>query len=223
MPSPSIHLHGFWRSSSSHRTRIALNLKGVAYTTAAVDLRSGAQRQPAYLALQPQGLVPALEAEGETLFQSPAILEWVEARFPDPPLLPAEPGPRALVRAMCALVGCDVHPLNNLRTLNRLRSQFAADEDQVRLWAAHWIEEGFAALETLVERHGDGFAFGSNPTLADCYLVPQAHSALRFQVDLGAYPRIAAAVAAANALPAFIQAAPERQPDAPEPARLPGG
>ncbi len=207
-------LHGYWRSTTSYRVRIALNLKGLRYDTETHDLRTGAQRDERYRHLNPQGLVPALETHSGVLTQSPAILEWLEEVYPQPPLLPGEPSARAMVRAMVALVACDIHPLNNLRVLETLRRDFAATPDQVNRWIAGWIADGFAALETLIERHGDGFAWGDAPTLADCNLVPQVYSAERFGVDLAPYPRLTGAAERARALPAFADAHPDRQPDA---------
>lgn len=207
-------LHGYWRSGTSYRTRIALNLKGVAYERAALDLRTGAQKSERFLALNPQGLVPALEMDdGLVLTQSPAILEWLEETFPEPPLLPSDAGGRAQVRAMAALIGCDIHPLNNLRVLKAVRAM-GADQAGVDAWAGQWIIYGFTALEALVTRHGDGWCFGSAPTLADCYLIPQLYSARRFNVELSAFPRLLEIEAQAEAHPAFIDAQPENQPDA---------
>ena len=207
-------LHGYWRSGTSYRTRIALNLKGLSYQQRGIDLRQGDQRSEAYLRLNPQGLVPALEVDGAVLTQSPAILEWLEETHPNPPLLPADPIARAQVRAMAALVGCDIHPLNNLRVGKALREEFGADQAAVDAWAVRWIEPGFAALEALVAQHGDGWCFGDAPTLADCYLIPQIYSARRFNVALDAFPRLLAIEAAAEAHPAFQAAHPDRQPDA---------
>jgi maleylpyruvate isomerase len=206
-------LHGYWRSGTSYRTRIALHLKDLAFDQVPVDLRAGEQRQEADLAHNPQGLVPTLEADGLRLTQSPAILEWLEERFPDPPLLPEKPEARAIVRAMAALVGCDIHPLNNLRVLQQLRG-LGVDETATSDWTSRWITEGFAALESLIAEHGGGYAFGDRPTLADCYLVPQAYSAERFIVDLSPFPRILDVVERAREHPAFIAAHPENQPDA---------
>ena len=207
-------LHGYWRSGTSYRTRIALNLKGVAYEQAAVDLRTGAQRSEAFLALNPQGLVPALKTDdGQVLTQSPAILEWLEEVHPDPPLLPKTAADRAIVRAMAATIACDIHPLNNLRVLKAVR-ELGAETEGPGGWAARWIGAGFAALETLIARHGAGFAFGERPTLADCHLVPQVYSAERFGVDLAPYPHLMAAVDTARGHPAFTAAHPDRQPDA---------
>jgi maleylpyruvate isomerase len=205
-------LHGYWRSGTAYRVRLALALKGVAYDQTTHDLRRGEQRAPGYRARAPQGLVPALEIDGTVLTQSPAILEWLEERYPDPPLLPADATDRAIVRGMAALIACDIHPINNMRVLGRLRADFAADDAAVNAWIAHWIADGFAALETMVQRHGAGFAFGDAPTLADCHLVPQLYSAERFNVDLAPYPAL---VAAGNRLRALApQAHPDAQPDA---------
>jgi maleylpyruvate isomerase len=209
-----LRLHGYWRSSAAYRVRIALNLKGLAYEQATHDLRLGEQRDPGYRALAPQGLVPALEADGRVFTQSLAILEWLDERFPEPPLLPADPDGRAVVRSMAALIACDIHPLNNLRVLQGLRAQFAADQAQVDRWTAGWITEGFTALEALVARHGGAFAYGDDPTLADCCLLPQVYSAERFKVDLAPFPRLGAVAARAGALDAFATAHPSRQPDA---------
>jgi len=207
-------LHGYWRSGAAYRVRIALNLKGVAYEQKGVDLRIGAQRDPAFLSRNPQGMVPALEADGLVLTQSPAILEWLEETRPEPPLLPSGLADRAAVRAMTALVVCDVHPLNNLRVLKALRETFDADQDAVDAWAGRWIGAGFDALERLVERHGGGFCFGATPTLADVALIPQMYSARRFNVDPARWPGLMQVEAAALALPAFAEAHPDRQPDA---------
>ncbi|WP_425229551.1 maleylacetoacetate isomerase [Sphingomonas sp.] len=203
-------LHGYWRSGTSYRTRIALNLKGLAYEQAGVDLRAGDQRSDAFRALNPQGLVPALETADGVLTQSPAILEWLEERYPEPPLLPVTPADRAVVRAMAAAVACDIHPLNNLRVLNAVR----ALGGEANAWAAQWITAGFAALEVMIARRGGGFAFGDRPTLADCHLVPQAYSAERFGVDPTPYPHLMAVVETACAHPAFADAHPDRQSDA---------
>ncbi|WP_278070181.1 maleylacetoacetate isomerase [Brevundimonas sanguinis] len=212
-------LHGYWRSGTSYRTRIALNLKKLEYRQAPLDLRTGAQKSDAYLRLNPQGLVPALETDdGLVLTQSPAILEWLEETHPEPPLLPSDAAGRAQVRAMAALIGCDIHPLNNLRVLKAVRGLtsdgMGADQTSVDAWAGQWIIDGFTALETLVVRHGDGWCFGGAPTLADCYLIPQLYSARRFHVDLAAFPRLLEIEARAEVHPAFIAALPENQPDA---------
>ncbi len=207
-------LHGYWRSGTSYRTRIALNLKRVAYDQRTYDLRAGAQNDDVYRTLNPQMLVPTLELDGALVTQSPAILEWLEECYPDPPLLPKGPDERVTVRAMAALIGCDIHPLNNIRVTTALRTQFGADSAAVKQWAERWIGDGFAALEALIERHGGRFAYGDTPTLVDCYLVPQLYSAERFSVDVSPYPRLLAAANAARALPEVEAAHPDRQPDA---------
>lgn len=209
-----MRLHGYWRSTASYRVRIALNLKGADYTDVPHDLRGGAQRDAEYLAINPQGLVPALEISGRTITQSLAIMEWLEERYPRPRLLPEGPLGRATVRSMASIICSDVHPLNNLRVLNALRADFAASEDQVNAWIAAWMHHGFSALEPLIEQHGRGFAFGSAPTLADCCLVPQLYAAERFNVNLDAYPRLRAAGETARDRPAFRDAHPDNQPDA---------
>lgn len=209
-----LRLHGYWRSSAAYRVRIALNLKGVAYAQVTHDLRTGAQREAAFKALAPQGLVPAVEHEGLVLTQSPAILEWIEEQWPQPALLPSDAQGRAIVRSMAALIGCDIHPLNNLRVLQALKGDLGADQAAVDHWIARWIRDGFAALETLVARHGRGFAFGDRPGLADCYLVPQLYSAERFGIDLSAFPALVAVGEKARALAPFAAAHPSIQPDA---------
>ncbi|HEY5289037.1 MAG TPA: maleylacetoacetate isomerase [Caulobacteraceae bacterium] len=207
-------LHGYWRSTATYRVRIALALKGLAFDQAPHDLRLGDQRAGDYLAIAPQGLVPALETGAGTLTQSLAILEWLEESYPNPPLLPADAASRAIVRGMAGLIACDIHPLNNLRVLNTLRTDFAASPAQINGWIGRWIGEGFTALETLVHRHGGAFAFGDAPSLADCLLIPQLYSARRFNIDLADYPRLLAIDDRAVGLPAFAGAHPDVQPDA---------
>ena len=207
-------LHGYWRSGAAYRTRIALALKGLDYEPQGVDLRTGAHKSEVFVALNPQGMVPALEFDGAVLTQSPAILEWLEETCPAPALLPAAPADRAHVRAMSALIGCDIHPLNNLRVGKALRETFGADQPAIDAWAARWILPGFEALEALVARHGDGWCFGDAPTLADCYLIPQIYSARRFNVPLEAFARLLAIDTLASQHPAFIAAHPDAQPDA---------
>jgi len=207
-------LHSYWRSSAAYRVRIALNLKGVSYQQVTHDLRQGAQSAADYRAVNPQGLIPALEADDVVLTQSPAILEWLEERYADPPLLPQRLADRAVVRAMVAIVACDVHPLNNLRVLKQLRDQFQADGAAEKVWMTAWIASGFEALEGMIHRYGRGFSFGDHPTLADCCLLPQVYNANRFGIDMAPYPGIRAAVAALNSLPAVADAHPDNQPDA---------
>jgi maleylpyruvate isomerase len=207
-------LHDYWRSTAGYRVRIALALKGIDYARAPRNLLAGEQDDPAYRAVNPQGLIPALEVDGTILTQSMAILEWLEERHPAPPLLPATPEDRAIVRGMAAMITADIHPLNNLRVLRRLRRTLGHTQPEIDAWMAHWMAEGFAALETLVAQHGDGFAFGDTPTFVDCVLVPQLYSAGRFGVDVTPYPRLTAAADRLLALDAVQAARPERQSDA---------
>ena len=211
-----LQLHNFFRSGSSHRLRIALNLKGLDYQYVAVSLGKQEHLSAAYKALNPQGLVPTLVDGDSVLIQSPAIIEWLEERHPTPALLPASPEDRARVRALAALVGCDIHPINNRRVLEYLRNTLGCDDAAVNAWCATWINAGFEALEALLAadtRRGD-FCFGTTPTLADIYLVPQVESARRFKVDLAPYPHIQAIDRACSLLSAFQKAAPAAQPDA---------
>lgn len=213
-------LYNFFRSGTSHRLRIVLNLKGIAYEYVAVNLRTEEHLGAAFKAVNPQQLVPALETGELTLIQTPAIIEWLEARYPDPALLPADADGRARVRALAAIVGCDIHPLNNRRVLEYLRNTLGCDEAAVNAWCATWISAGFDALEALLaaDAQRGRFCFGDAPTIADAYLVPQVESARRFGVDLSAYPRILAVDAACAELDAFRRAAPAAQPDAPPPS-----
>ena len=209
-------LWSFFRSGTSHRLRIALNLKGIGYEIVPVDLRRGQHEGPDYRAIHPQGLVPALGIDGRTMIQTPAILEWLEERHPQPPLLPADPASRARVRALAAIVGCDIHPVNNRRILEALKARFGADAAAIDDWCGTWIRAGFDAYESLLAAdpaHGR-FSHGDAVTLADVHLVPQVESARRFGVDLSAYPRIVAVDAACAGLDAFRRAAPAMQPDA---------
>lgn len=211
-------LHTYYRSSAAYRVRIALGLKGVPYESVPVHLVRGrdgvpANRQPEYAAVNPQMRVPALTTdEGDVLIQSPAILEWLEETQGGPPLLPRDPLARAKVRAVMNIVCCDIHPINNSGTLAKLRADFGASDAQVNAWIAHWIHEGFRAIERLIEP--GPFAFGAAPTLADVVLTPQVFGARRFSVPLDAFPKIVAVDAAMQALEAVKAAAPGAQPDA---------
>lgn len=211
-------LYNYFRSSASHRLRIALELKGLAPEYVPVNLVQEVHLQAGYKAVNPQGFVPALVLDDErVLTQSPAIIEWLEERYPEPPLLPKNPEDRAHVRALAAIVGCDIHPVNNRRILETLRKQFGADTNVINTWCGTWIAAGFDAIESLLaaDKKRGAYCFGNTPTLADVYLVPQVESARRFKVDLTRWPLIAAVEAACMQLPAFQRASPFVQPDAP--------
>ena len=211
-------LYTYYRSSAAYRVRIALNLKGIDYEPVCIDLRPPAagQRAPEYLAINPQGLVPALEHDGTTLTQSLAIIEYLDELYPQPPFLPAAPTVRAQVRAMALSVACEIHPLNNSRVLAYLRAPLGQNEDIVNAWYQHWIGAGFRSLEEQARRSSaDGrHMFGASVTLADIYIVPQMYNARRFKCDLAPYPTLRAICAHLEGLPAFARAAPEAQPDA---------
>ena len=210
----ALMLHSAWRATAPYRLRIGLALKGVEYDYVAVDLLAGEQREPAYRAVNPQGLAPALElGDGHILTQSLAILEWLEETRPQPPILPRSALDRAIVRAMANIVACDIHPLNNTRVGRKLKD-LGLDDTAVSAWIAGWITEGFDALEPMVARHAGMFAFGDSPTIADCCIVPQVYSANRFNVDMAAWPAISSVAERTAMHPAFAAAHPSRQPDA---------
>jgi maleylacetoacetate isomerase len=213
-----MRLYDYYRSSAAYRVRIALNLKGVAPDERTyVHLRMGGQRAQEYLAVNPQGLVPALALDvGQVLTQSLAIVEYLDETHPDPPLLPPTPAARARVRAFALQIACDIHPLDNLRVLNYLIGTMGASREQKDGWYRHWIDVGFAALERTLARDGatGRYCHGDAPTLADVCLVPQMANARRFDIDVSAYPTLVRIESACNALPAFAAAAPARQPDA---------
>jgi maleylacetoacetate isomerase len=211
-------LYTFFRSSASYRVRIALNLKGLAYEQIPIHLRRGGGEQFAasYKALNPQALVPALEDGGQILTQSLAIIEYLEEHYPKRPLLPSDAAERARVRSMALIIACEIHPIQNLRVLVHLKNHLRQSDDDLNLWARHWIDLGLSALEQIVislPKRGQ-FCFGDTPTLADICLVPQLANARRFGCDLSAYPTLLQIETACNALPAFADAAPENQPDA---------
>lgn len=206
-------LHSAWRATAPYRVRIGLALKGLAYDYVPVDLVAGEQHDPAYLALNRQGLTPTLIADGRVMTQSLSILEWLEEVAPDPALLPRDPADRAIVRAMADIVACEIHPLNVPRVAKRLAELGVAEAERLA-WLRHWMVEGFSALEPMIARHGAGYAFGDTPGLADCCLIPQVYSARRYGVDLAAFPAIVAVAEHAAGHPAFAAAHPDRQPDA---------
>ena len=208
-----LKLHGYWRSGAAYRVRLALHYKGIAFAQVTHDLRRGAQTEPAYTAINPQGMVPSLTTEDGTITQSLAILEWLEETHPSPALLPQSAIARAEVRAMAAIIVCDIHPLHNLRVQNALRAA-GLDEAAIRAWMGHWIGSGLAALEPRVAARGGPFAFGEAVSLLDCCLVPQIFSAERFGVGVSGFPAICAAVAAVRATAWAEAAHPSRQPDA---------
>src|SRR5678815_22658 len=206
-------LYGYFRSSAAFRVRIALNLKKLDYDNAFIHLRRGDQSQPEFLGLNPQGLVPALEIDEQLLTQSLAIIEYLDETHPEPPLLPPDPAGRARVRALAAIVACDIHPINNLRVLRYLQRPLGHDHAAIETWYNHWIAEGFAALERLLaddDRTGR-FCHGDRPGLADIALVPQAVNSERYQLDLGPYPTIARIFETCMTLDAFAAAHPEHQ------------
>lgn len=209
-------LYNYFRSGTSHRLRIALHLKGLKTEYIAVDLRHEEHLGSDFKALNPQGLVPALISNGKVLIQSPSIIEWLEETHPTPALLPTAPDDRAYVRALAAIVGCDIHPINNRRILEYLRHKFITDENAINEWCSEWISDGFNAYESMIasDKSRASFSFGNTPTIADVYLIPQIDSARRFKVDLSKWPLILDIETACLKIEAFQKAAPKSQPDA---------
>jgi maleylpyruvate isomerase len=210
-----MRLYDYWRSSAAYRVRLALNFKGLAYDQIAVDLRQGAQRDPAFLALNPQGLVPVLEDDGAVLTQSLPILNYLEERYPAPALLPKDLSARAQSRAIALAIACEIHPLNTLRVLQYLERALNLDEAKRLSWYRHWIAEGFGPLEAMLARSAGEFCVGGAPSLADVCLVPQVYNARRYDCDLAPYPTIRRIDERCRQIEPFAGAAPERQPDAP--------
>jgi maleylacetoacetate isomerase len=205
----SLILYDYWRSSASYRVRIALSLKGAEHRRVPVNLLDGEQREDAYLARNPQGLVPMLEADGARLTQSLAIIVWLDTHFPDPPLLPGDKGERAHVLALALTIAADIHPLNNLRVLKQL-AKLGIEQEARDEWYRHWVREGFDALEALAAPRAGRFLFGDAVSLADVCLVPQMYNARRFDLPLDAWPNLVRADAEAAALDAFAAAHPDR-------------
>jgi maleylacetoacetate isomerase len=210
-----VKLYTYFRSSAAFRVRIALNLKGLDYQPTFVHLAKGEHRKPEYAAVNPQALVPTLEENGRLLTQSLAILEYLEETHPQPPLLPQDPFARARVRSLALLIACEIHPLNNLRTLRHLKNSLGQSEEQVNGWYRHWVADGLAKLEAELQNPGTGhFCHGQTPTIADCCLVPQIFNAKRYQCELGPYPAVMRVFDACMQLDAFVRAQPDKQPDA---------
>ncbi len=210
-----MRLYGYFRSSAAFRVRIALNLKGLGYEGASIHLRRGDQAQAGFLAVNPQGLVPALETDGQILIQSIAIIEYLDETHPEPPLLPRDAAGRARVRALAAIVACDIHPLNNLRVLRYLHRPLGQDQTAIETWYNHWIDAGFQALESMLagDARTGAFCHGDAPGLADIALVPQVVNAERYELDLAPYPTINRIFENCIKLDAFADAHPNRQPD----------
>lgn len=197
----------YWRSSAAYRVRIALGLKGVAYRSVQLDLTTGAQAGAEFLAINPQGLVPALAIDGLLLTQSLAIIDYLDARHKEPPMVSSDPASRSRTLAQALLIAADIHPINNLRVLNYLRSEMGQGEEAISTWYRHWITEGFAALE--LQAPASGLFGGGSPNMADVCLVPQMANARRFDTPLEAFPKLVAIDAALRAIPAFAAASPE--------------
>ena len=203
-------LFDYFRSSACYRVRIALNLKGVDYEAVPVNLVEGGQKAPEYRAVNPQGLIPALEMDGRLLTQSLAIAEYLDSTRPEPRLVPADPADAAHVRALALAVACDIHPLNNLRVLKYLSGPLGLPQEERDSWYGHWVGEGFAALESMAAPRAGRFLFGDSPTLADICLVPQMFNARRFDVPLDDYPTLVRADKEACGHEAFAAAHPDR-------------
>ncbi|GAA78306.1 maleylacetoacetate isomerase [Pseudoalteromonas sp. BSi20495] len=206
-------LYSYFRSSAAYRVRIALNLKAIDHELAIVNLLKSEQLGEEYLATNPQGLLPALETDNGVLAQSLAILEWLDETYPQSPLITGTTWQKAQIRNLSFAIACDIHPVNNLRVLKYLSNELGVDDEAKNKWYRHWIEVGFEKIELMLNEN-DGYCFGDQPTLADICLVPQVFNAIRFNVDMSAYPKIAAIYEHCNKLAAFNDAAPQNQPDA---------
>ncbi|TFG42218.1 MAG: maleylacetoacetate isomerase [Chromatiales bacterium] len=210
-------LYTFFRSSAAYRVRIALNLKRLPYDSVPIHFRrnGGEHRQPEFLQLNPQGLLPVLEVDGHALTQSLAIIEYLDSIYPQVPLIPKQPVPRAQVQALAQIIACDIHPINNLRVLNYLKTEIAVADDAVTAWVRHWISLGFESFENIINNIGAGkYSVGDNISLADVCLIPQVYNAERFGCDLSSYPRLVTIYERLAEHPAFLAASPERQADA---------
>jgi len=211
-----VNLYTFFRSSAAFRVRIALNVKGLTYNSIPKAFAKNEHRTAEYLKINPQGLIPALDADGHLLSQSLAIIEYLDETRPNPPLLPKEPAARATVRAMSLAIACEIHPLNNLRVLNYLRQQLGQNDDGVNTWYRHWVAEGFTGLEVMVREASTDkrYCYGNSITMADVLLLPQMYNARRFKCDLAPYPTLVKIAEHLDTLPPFQAARPEAQPDA---------
>ncbi|HJR68704.1 MAG TPA: maleylacetoacetate isomerase [Gammaproteobacteria bacterium] len=210
-----MRLYSFFRSSAAYRVRIALNLKGVDYETVTVDLPGNRHREAEFLAVNPQATIPTLDDDGTILWQSLAIIDYLDARYPSPRLIPQEPVARAHAQALAQLIVCEIHPLNNLRVLRYLRGELTLDDAAVGKWYSHWIAEAFGPLERLLTRFSGGrFCYGDSVSVADVCLVPQVYNARRFNVDLAPYPTLVRIADDLRLEPSFALAAPDLQPDA---------
>jgi maleylacetoacetate isomerase len=209
-------LYGYFRSSAAFRVRIALNLKRLKAENASIHLRRNDQRTADFLALNPQGLVPALEEDGQIFIQSMAIIEYLDETHPEPPLLPGHPADRARVRALAQIISCDIHPIDNLRVLRYLANPLGHDEATVQRWFNHWIAIGFESFEQILATDGQAgsFCHGDAPSLADICLVPQVFNAQRYKLDMTPYPTLTRIFEQCMTLRAFDEARPEKQPDA---------
>jgi maleylpyruvate isomerase len=207
-------LYSFFRSSAAYRVRLALSIKDVPFETITLNLPKGEHRAPDFVSLNPHRTIPVIDDDGVVLMQSLAIIEYLDARYPIPRLIPTDTIERARVQAFAQVIACEIHPLNNLRVLRHLRTELGLDEERVNKWVRHWIGESFVSLEALLGESAGRYSFGDELTIADVCLVPQMYNARRFNCDLTAFPTVVRVTDTLRALPAFARAAPELQPDA---------